>query len=259
MHERCAHDDTATLVGMEQNGSQDLNLWDRCLWELGFAVCHQRPERLLRFGDNALFVCSRDTGIYVSFFTTLLLLSLLLGRERAGMPPLPLLFLSAAGVLFLFWEGVTSYLGLRESSNLLRFLSGYAAGAGLALPAAALINREVFHGDENRRVGAGLRELLPVALAALLALPVYLWRPEGLFRMGQLWLLVCMLGTLWSLNLLLVCLLKPVAGGGRLRSRMVVAASLVLVELTGSYILHGVLQGGGPELPALARAFFRLL
>jgi len=230
-----------------------VNPWDRCLWELGFAVCHQRPERLLRFGDNALFVCSRDTGIYVSFFTTLLLLSLLRGRERAGMPPVPLLLLGAAGVLFLCWDGVTSYLGWRESSNLLRFLSGYAAGAGLALPAAALVNREVFHGDRERRVGAGPRELLPAVSAALLALLFYLWRPEALFRVGQCWLLVCMLGTLWSLNLLLACLFKPVSADGRLGTRMAAAALLVLVELAGSYGLHRALQGGGPWLPALAR------
>lgn len=232
-----------------------MSLWDRCLWELGFAVCHQNPHRLLRFGDGALFVCSRDTGIYISFFTMLLLLSLVRGRDRAGMPPLPLLVLGAAGVLFLLWDGLTSYLGWRESDNLLRFLSGYAAGAGCAFPAAALVNREVFHGDRDRRVGAGMRGLLPAGSAGLLALFLYLWRPEALFRVGQFWLLVCMLGTFWSLNLLLVCLVKPVDGDGKLVIRAGAAAFLALLELAGSYGLHGVLQHGGPGLPALLWIF----
>ena len=169
------------------------------------------------------------------------------------MPPLPLLLLGAAGILFLLWDGVTSYLGWRESGNLLRFLSGYAAGTGLALPAAALVNREVFRGDERSRVGAGLRELLPAMCAALLAMLLYLWRPEALFRVGQFWLLVCMLGTFWSLNLLLACLLKPVDGGASLWPRAAAAAFMALAELAGSYGLHRALQGGGPELPALSR------
>lgn len=232
-----------------------MSLWDRCLWELGFAVCHQHPHRLLCFGDRALFVCSRDTGLYISFFTMLLLLSLVRGRERAGRPPLPLLVLGVAGVLFLLWDGLTSYLGWRESNNLLRFLSGYAAGAGCAFPAAALVNREVFHGDRDYRVGAGTRGLLPAGSAGLLALLFYLWRPEALFRVGQFWLLVCMLGTFWSLNLLLVCLVKPVGSDGRLAIRAMAAALLSLLELAGSYGLHGFLQHGGPDLPALSRTF----
>ena len=220
--------------------------WDAWLWELGFAVCHQRPERLLRFGDGCLFVCARDAGLFVSFFTLLLALSLLRGRERAGMPPRPLLAAGAAGVLFLAWDGITSYLGLRESGNVLRFLSGFAAGTGLALPAAALLNREGFAGDRSRKVGSGPRDLAAVGLAAGAALLLFLWRPAPLFRLGQTWLLVSMLGTFWSLNLLLVYLAGAEREGGLSAGRALLAALLAALELCGSYWLHRLLGGGGP-------------
>jgi uncharacterized membrane protein len=221
--------------------------WDAWLWELGFSICHQRPERLLRFGERPLFVCSRDTGLLVSFFSIMLVLSLLRGRHRAGMPPWPILAAGAAGVLFLAWDGLTSYLGFRDSSNALRFLSGFAAGAGAAFPAAALVNREVFAGDRSQKVGSRPSDLMATCLAGGAALLLYLWRPGPLFRLGQLWLLVSMLGTFWVLNLLLVYLIGAKEERGLTAGRAALAALLTALELAGSYWLHRLFAGGGPE------------
>ena len=202
---------------------------------------------MLRFGDDALFVCARDTGLFVSFFTLMLVLSLLRGRDRAGRPPLAVLALGAAGVLFLAWDGLTSYMGLRESTNVIRFLSGFAAGAGLAFPAAYAVNRFVFAGDRNRRVGSRPSDIAAAALAGGAAAALFLLRPSYLFRLGQVWLLLSMLGTFWILNLVLVYVVMG-RGAGRLTAgRAVMAAALTVAELAGSYWLHRLLAGGGPE------------
>lgn len=227
--------------------------WDSWLWELGFAICHQRPERLLRFGERALFVCSRDTGLFVSFFTLVLVLSLLRGRNRAGMPPWPLMAVGAAGILFMVWDGFTSYLGWRESTNALRFLSGFAAGAGMAFPGAALVNREVFAGDRSRKVGSRPVDLAAAGLAGGAAVLLYLWRPSPFFRLGQLWLLASMLGTFWVLNLLLVYLVAGKGGGGLTAGRAAMAALLTVLELAGSYWLHRLFSAGGPAPVAGSR------
>ncbi|MBN2028315.1 MAG: DUF2085 domain-containing protein [Actinobacteria bacterium] len=229
--------------------------WDRWLWELGFAICHQLPERLLAFGDRVLFVCSRDTGLFVSFFSLILVLSLLRGRERAGMPPLAILVVAAAGILFLAWDGLTSYLGLRETTNTLRFLTGFAAGAGLAFPVAALLNGTVFGGDRALKVASRARDILAAGLSGGAVLLLYLWRPQPLFRLGQLWLLVCMLGTFWVLNLLVVYLVREMEGGGLTPARAAVAGLLTVVELTGSYWLHRGFSGSGPDVIVWLRRF----
>ncbi len=220
--------------------------WDRWLWELGFAICHQQPERLLEFGDSPLFVCARDTGIFVSFFSLMLVLSLLRGRQRAGMPPVPVLAVAAAGILFLAWDGLSSYLGFRDTTNTLRFISGFAAGAGLAFPIAALVNGAVFGGDRSLKVASRTRDLAAVGLAGGAALLLYLWRPHPLFRVGQFWLLLSLLGTLWVLNLLVIYLVREKEGGGLTLARAAAAALLAAVELTGSYWLHRLFAGRGP-------------
>jgi len=228
--------------------------WDRFLWQLGFCVCHQAPERILLFGERPLFVCARDTGVFTSFFAALLALSLLTRRRRAGTPPAPVLLLVAAGIAFMAWDGFTSYWGWRESGNTIRFLSGFAAGTGLAFPVAAMLNREVFGGETSLKVGGSLREWSTVAVAASACLAVYLWRPAFLFRLGQSWLLVSMLGTLWSLNLLLSSLLLVKGGRRRPAFLCAVAAVLVAGELSAAYVLHRWLAGHGPgQFPWAAR------
>lgn len=226
-----------------------MGVWDRCLWELGFAICHQQLERMLRFGERPLFVCARDTGLFISFFGLLLALSFLRGEKRAGMPPPAVGLLCIAGILFLAWEGLTGYLGWRESTNLLRFLSGAAGGAGLAVPLAALVNREVWGGDVSRRVTGGPGDYLFASAVLLAASALYLLRPSSLFRLAQLWLLASILGTIWTLNLLLVFLLKPGRGSDRLKARMFTALFLLALELAASYGLHRLLAGGGPVIP----------
>lgn len=227
-----------------------MSWWDRWLWELGFAVCHQQPERMLRFGQKPLFVCSRDTGLFVSFFTVLLVLSLLRARERAGMPPLPIMALAACGLLFLAVDGLTSYLGWRETTNTIRFLSGFAAGGGLAFPAAAMLNRYVFAGDRSLRVGSRWKDILSACAAGGAAAFLYLWRPQVLYRPAQLWLLLCLLGTFWALNLMLIDTLREREGGGFTWTRAATAALLAAAELCGAYFLHRAAQGRGPLPPA---------
>lgn len=229
-----------------------MNWWDRFSWQLGFCVCHQQPERLLRFGGHSLFVCARDTGLFVSFFTVLLMLSLLRGRKRGGRAPWPVIVLATAGIIFLVWDGLTSYLGYRESGNVIRFLSGFTAGAGLAVLLAPLMNREVFGGDKGLKTLSRPTDFIAIAIALGTTVALYLVRPEPLFRLAQVWLAICLLGTFWSLNLLLVFLVIGRRSPGFSLTKALAAILLTGLELGGSYMAHRLILGHGPEPPGLS-------
>ncbi|OFW55408.1 MAG: hypothetical protein A2V52_03410 [Actinobacteria bacterium RBG_19FT_COMBO_54_7] len=223
-----------------------ISWWDRLLWQLGFAICHQEPDRLLRFGDRSLFVCSRDTGLFVSFFTVLLFTSFLRGRKRGGWPPWPLTLFAIAGIFFLAWDGSTSYLGYRESSNLMRFFSGLTAGGGLALLVAPWFNRTLFGADRRLKAASRPADLLAVLLAGGLPAALFLTRPRPLFIFAQAWLAISILGTFWSLNLLLVSLLSEKRSPGFSLHKAFAACLLTVLELGGSYALHRALLNRGP-------------
>ena len=65
------------------------NGWDGFLNWLGYSICHQLPERTIHFGNNALFVCARDTGLYAGFFLVLIAIALPWRRKQgASLAPL---------------------------------------------------------------------------------------------------------------------------------------------------------------------------
>jgi len=98
---------------------------------IGAAVCHQDESRSLAAGGTYLPVCARCTGLYLGFFTSFIYLAL---RKRLSGDSPPGLFIvsaAAAGIFLFILDGATSYLGLRESHNLLRLTTGVLCGAPL--------------------------------------------------------------------------------------------------------------------------------
>lgn len=120
---------------------------------IGFGLCHQLPERSFSGGGVQVPVCARDTGIYIGFVVALVVIAVLhRGRRPARFP-------SVAGwvvvaVLFgsMVVDGVTSYAGLRQTDNLLRLITGTAAGFAIAAVLVPMLNSELWRRSDRDRV-----------------------------------------------------------------------------------------------------------
>ncbi|MHB8780466.1 MAG: DUF2085 domain-containing protein [Candidatus Geothermincolia bacterium] len=207
---------------------------DAILRELGFAICHQLPERTLNFGSRGLFVCARDTGLATALFLGLVILCL--PRNRSARWPAPGIWAASAILFGLFaFDALTSYAGWRETSNALRLLSGLAAGAALAVPLSVLINRYVRRAGEGG--AAGFRYPLFACGLALLA-ALFLARPAWAYLPAQLLTAASVLGVFLALNLIIVgSLADP---GRRLARLLPPALLLVVIELAAGNRLHAL-------------------
>lgn len=149
-------------------------MFDAVMHWIGFGLCHQLPARSFIAGGHQLPVCARDTGIYIGFVVSLLVIAALeRGRRRTGMPPAWLLGVGAALVVAMAWDGITSYAGLRETTNFLRLATGTGTGFSLALVVAPILNQQLWRsGGPGRVLGEPLDGALwclavPATLAAL--------------------------------------------------------------------------------------------
>lgn len=86
-------------------------------------ICHGIPERCLVVFGSTMPVCSRCIGIYAGAIVGIGA-ALLLRRRLPGI-------VAALAVLPLAIDGVTQALGIRESTNAIRFATGFVAGAAL--------------------------------------------------------------------------------------------------------------------------------
>jgi len=159
-------------------------MFDSFMHWLGFGLCHQLPARSFIAGGHQLPVCARDTGIYLGFIVSVALMALLdRGRRRTEVPPAWILGFGVAFALAMAWDGVSSYAGLRETTNLLRLATGVGAGFALTLIVVPILNQQLWRRRGPGRVlGApldGVAWLLSVPLTVALAWWVGPWLGAG--------------------------------------------------------------------------------
>jgi uncharacterized membrane protein len=115
------------------------DILQQILYFFGNGLCHQYPERSFEAGGLYFGVCARDTGLYLGLVFTLGILIVWYARTRlkpAALPPAWAVVICVALAVPMAIDGASSYLGLRETTNLLRYTTGYLCGMGVAVLAS---------------------------------------------------------------------------------------------------------------------------
>jgi len=206
---------------------------------LGYGLCHQLPERSFFSGGYQLPVCARDTGIYLGFAVGLLVLRYLAGRTRpSDLPRWPVLVLIGAFVAAMGIDGLTSYSGLRETTNDLRLLTGLLTGWGLSALTMPMINAQVWVEPGEGRVLEGAKQigLWLIALALLFGVARWVLPLTGVFY--PLTLAVAILVTFGAVNFVFVGLIPRFERRAR-RFRdlwlvLLIAQVFTIAELAGA-------------------------
>ncbi|MDZ4169986.1 MAG: DUF2085 domain-containing protein [Coriobacteriia bacterium] len=171
---------------------------------LGYGLCHQLPERSFFGGGVQVPVCARDTGIYVGFIVSFVVLAALHRHRPRIFPGTVGWVVTAAAVAFMGWDGLTSYAGVRETTNLLRLTSGWGVGyvcAALILP---MLNDVLWAKPSAERLLDPWWRLAVWLVSAGAAVPL-LWRFGSRLGVGYPILVVfAILGTLTAINLVIV-------------------------------------------------------
>jgi len=212
---------------------------------LGFAVCHQLPERSLSYGSRVLAICARDTGIYLGLLVGVLVLCLLNRRREYGFPPWYVFVYGLFGLGLMALDGFSSYGGFRTTTNDIRLITGLLAGSAIALVVVPLFNYQAWKNGVNERTIKGPRELLIYAATTLAVFLFLQYRPGWLF-----WPMFILTGgaiifAFVYVNMILVMLVPWwTQKAERLRDLAVpilIGAILGYIELAASYWMHAYL------------------
>lgn len=215
---------------------------DRVLDWIGFAVCHQLPERSLAVAGRTLPVCARDTGIYVGFLLAFALIGILERDHPRDMPPARVLVACGLFIVLMGLDGVSSYAGLRTTTNDLRLVTGTLAGAALPPIVLGMLNFQLWRRGSARRV------LEPWTHQALwlATVPVgYAVMRYPVAPLAPLYPLAAIAGVLvafTSVNLVMVTLLPPFERkAGRIRD-LVLPVAIALVFTAAELAVAGGLH-----------------
>lgn len=92
-----------------------------------YPLCHSRPDRSLCYRGRYFGLCARCTGMYASGILAILVAPL----WEPSLNPRSAIFLGLVLLIPGGIDGGTQLIGNRESTNLLRILTGLLLGVGI--------------------------------------------------------------------------------------------------------------------------------
>jgi uncharacterized membrane protein len=219
---------------------------------VGYAVCHQIPERSFILAGRRLPLCARCTGTFLGALLGVTA-ALLLGRHRASrLPPVAVLGLLVAFIGVWAFDGLNSYMTLfpgapylYEPRNWLRLTTGLLNGLALIALVLPIYNFTVWREPVQEPGIRSIWELL--ALLPVVALLVLVIQAEVGFLLYPLAILSS-LGVVVLLVLINSMIAAVVLGreGYAASWRQVavpltVGAGLALLQITTMVLLRGYL------------------
>lgn len=178
---------------------------------IGFALCHQIPERSFFFHEHQAPLCARCTGIYLGMALGLFFLVIRRRTRASRLPPAPIAVTLSLFIVVMGIDGVNSTISiipgapqLYHTTNLHRIITGTLCGLAISLLFPPFISIGVWRepsGERTLKNGWELLVLLLIAapIVALVALtPDWLLYPITILSVaGPLLLLSFMIAVVW--------------------------------------------------------------
>lgn len=96
--------------------------------ELTKYICHRIPERSFFIRGHQFPVCARCTGFYTGLIVYLIAHNFYKHTYDINMLIISMILMVPVAI-----DGITQYYGPRESTNNLRFITGFIGGIGLII------------------------------------------------------------------------------------------------------------------------------
>lgn len=139
--------------------------------QVGFAVCHQLPERTLGFGGRQLPVCARDTGLFLGLAVCFAILLIAYRTGSVAYPSVVKTALIACFIVPMLLDVFTVSVGLRSTGNEIRLVTGCFAGTGIAALVYPLVAKAFFREEKKAKM---FRQWWSLILLAVIPAGIFL-------------------------------------------------------------------------------------
>lgn len=154
---------------------------------IGYALCHQIPERSFFIHDHQFPLCARCTGMYLGSIIGALFM-IVRGRTRAArMPPTPIAATLVLFIIIMGIDGVNSTISiipgapqLYHTTNLHRIITGTLYGLALSALFPPVFNSAVWSVPSGERMIKNWRELIAMLIVAGILAAIVFSTPDWL-------------------------------------------------------------------------------
>lgn len=212
--------------------------------KIGFAVCHQMPSRTIVMGGIYLPLAGRTSGIYIGFLISAIIMFTLFRRGENGLAPLYIIIIFYLFIFSTMFDWAASHLGLYESSNNIRFITGFLAGSSVMAIIFPVFNFQYYKQSSNDRIFKNPVKFIIYFLIIVLFITTTLLRFSFLSVFYYYLSAFSVFFTFFFVNLLMLLLIPVFANKAqRLISRflilpLIISFGMTFIELFVSFKLH---------------------
>lgn len=183
---------------------------------IGFATCHQIPERSLFIAGEQLPLCARCTGTYIGMLTGWLWLIARRRTKAAQLPPRPILYALIGFIVLMGIDGVNSLMmlipgapHLYETQNWMRLFTGALYGLAVSMLLTPYVTVTLWREPSGERTLKSPGELL--LLVNVAAVLVMLALSQASFLLWPL-VTVSMVGVIGLMGLMMTSIVVVLIG-----------------------------------------------
>ncbi len=162
------------------------------LWEkarvIGYALCHQLPERSFFIHEHQSPLCARCTGMYLGFFIGLIFLIARRRTHAARMPTTAIIAVLIGFMALMGIDGVNSTISvipgapqLYHTTNLHRIVTGSLFGIAMCMLFFPVFSTAIWRQPSGDRSVQDWRELLGMVTVAFVIDTIVLTQADWLF------------------------------------------------------------------------------
>jgi uncharacterized membrane protein len=210
---------------------------------IGYALCHQMPDRSFFAHEHQYPLCARCTGMYLGFVTGAIFLVLRRRTKAARLPPEPIVALLVGFIIIMGIDGVNSTISiipgapqLYHTTNVIRLITGTLYGLALSALFPPVFNSAIWAAPSGERTIKNWRELgllllvVAIEITVVIAFTDQLLIPISIVTISGILLLLSLLN---SVIMLSVRQLENALGTWRqLALPMLFGLALGLIEIT---------------------------
>ncbi len=210
---------------------------------IGFALCHQIPDRSFFAHEHQYPLCARCTGMYLGFVTGIVGLALRRRLKAARLPPTPIVVMLVGFIVAMGIDGVNSTISiipgapqLYHTTNVHRIITGTLYGLALSALFPPFFNSAIWTEPSGERTIKNWRELVGLLIAVGLEIAIVLaftdqmLIPVTIVSIGGILLLLSLLNSVIMLSVRKME--SAVSAWRQLALPMLFGLALGLIEIT---------------------------
>ncbi len=163
------------------------DLWDKARL-IGYALCHQLPERSFFFHEHQSPLCARCTGMYLGFLIGLVFLIIRRRTHSARMPTTAIIAVLIGFITIMGIDGINSTISiipgapqLYHTTNIHRIVTGTLFGLAMCMLFFPVFSTAIWRQPSGDRSVKNWRELFVMMLVAFAIDAVVLTQADWLF------------------------------------------------------------------------------